>query len=90
MIARTRTPELTWIPLPSSGMDLGERPPATTDLVETPLSIPSRGQFFSPKSQCPKTRPGEGGLASSATTREQERMPSRTRPLEQEVPGWPR
>ena len=36
MIARTRTPELTWIPLPSSGMDLGERPPATTDLVETP------------------------------------------------------
>ena len=50
MIARARTPELTWIPLPSSGMDLGDAlaPPATTDLVETPLSIACGPAPFSP------------------------------------------
>lgn len=61
MIARTRTPGLTWIPLPSSGMDLGgtaRAPSATTDLGRDAFEYT---RATSPVARRFRRRAGRGG-----------------------------
>ncbi len=67
MIARTRTPGLTWIPLPSSGMDLdgpAREPAATTDLGRDAFEYT---RATSPTARRFRGRAGRGGAGRAGS-----------------------